>query len=84
MMLDEEMDFFLFFRRKLQSFGGAVQSGETAGNVVFHRHSFAHIVQQQRQNQQVSPLSSLPEWREMRASFVGRFRQFLQVLDGAQ
>ena len=47
-MFDEEMDFFLFFRRKLQSLGSAFKRSEAAGNVILHRHSFAYVVQEQR------------------------------------
>ena len=83
-VFDEEVNFFFLFRRKVQSLGGASERREAARNVILHGHSFAHVVQQQRQNQQVPPLGGLPQRPEMRSALIRRLRQFLQVLDGSQ
>ena len=52
--------------------------------MVFNRHPLAHVVQQQRKNQQIAALHGLPQRLKMCPSLIGRIGQFLQVLDGAQ
>ena len=61
MMFNQKADFRLLLRRKFQALRGAVEGSKAAGDVVFHRHAFAHVVQQQGKNQQVAPLASFPE-----------------------
>src|SRR5713101_6744356 len=83
-MFDKEADFLFLFGRKFQPLRGAFESGEAARDVILRWHSFSDIVQQQRQDEQVSPLGRLPERRKMRPSRVRRICQFLQVFDGPQ
>ena len=52
--------------------------------MIFHRHSLARVVQQQRENQQVAALLHFPYGSELRSSRVGRLRQCLQVFNRAQ
>ena len=83
-VLDQEVHFAFFFRVELQSVRGRFQSQQAAGHMVFHRHSFAHVVQKQGKNQQVAPLHSSPQWSEMRAACVNGRHQLLQMFNGPQ
>ena len=83
MMLDQHLDFRLLLRRKFQTLCRAVERSEAACNVIFHRHAFAHVMQKQRENQQVAPFRGFPELYEVRSALVRRIGQLLQVFDGA-
>ena len=76
-VLDEKMHLRPFLGRKFQTPRRAIQSREAAGDVILHRHPFAHVMQQKRQNKQVAPIDGFPERCEMRPARIGRIGKFL-------
>ena len=84
MMLDQKSHFGFFFRHQFEPRCRTRQRRQTSLYMIFHRHSLARVVQQQRENQQVAALLHFPYGSELCSSRIGRLRQCLQVFNRAQ
>jgi hypothetical protein len=83
-MLDQKMNFGLFLGSETEARRGGVQSGEASGDVILGGQSFADVMQEQGEDQQIAPVEGFPKRRVLRAAGVRGIGELLQVLDGAQ
>ena len=84
MPLDQKVHLLLLFRLECKPRCRTFDCFYAADHVVFIRHSFSYVVQQQSQNEKIAAPDRLPEFGELNTACIRGSRQLLQVLNSAQ